>query len=196
MKQYFPQVAAILALIAPIVYIRAILRGEAKPHRTTRFVLMVITFLTVTALFANGDRIGVWLAAASAIQAVVIFGMSIKYGMGGGDRIDILCLIIAMFGIVLWQVTKQPILALYFGVAADFVGGIPLFIKTWRHPETEIWSYYAFDVAGSLLILLATTTLSIETLTYPVYIFAINLFVIFLIKHKQITKYFHELGRS
>ena len=193
MKQYFPQIAAVLALIAPVVYIRAILRGEAKPHRTTRFVLMVITFLTVTALFAHGDRVSLWLAAASAIQAIVIFGMSIKYGMGGGDKVDILCLVIAMLGVVLWQITNEPILALYFGIAADFVGGIPLFIKTWRDPDTEVWSYYAFDVVGSFLILLAITTRSVETMAYPFYIFAINLFVIFLIKHKQIGKYVREL---
>ena len=141
MRQFFPQIAAILALVAPIVYIRAILKGEAKPHRTTRFVLMLITLITASALFANGDRVALWLAAASAIQAAVIFGMSLKYGMGGKDKVDILCLLIAMLGIVLWQVTKQPVLALYFAIAADFTGGVPMFIKTWREPETEIWSY-------------------------------------------------------
>ena len=45
---------------------------------------------------------------------------------------------------------------------------------------------YAFDVAGALLILTATSVLTIESLAYPIYIFAVNSFVIFLVKRKDI----------
>lgn len=181
MLQYFPQIAAVLALTAPIVYIRAILKGEAQPHRTTRLVLMIITVITATALYFQGDRVALWLAVASALQASVIFGMSVKYGVGGRDALDVACLIIAVVGVVLWRITDQPLLALYFAIMADFVGGVPMFIKTWKRPDSEVWSYYAFDVVGATLIILATAAKTFENLLYPVYILLVNALVIALV---------------
>lgn len=181
MLQYFPQIAAILALAAPVVYIRAILKGEAQPHRTTRLVLMIITVIAASALYFQGDRVALWLAVASALQAAVIFGMSVKYGVGGRDALDVACLVIALIGVVLWRITEQPILALYFSIMADFVGGVPMFIKTWKRPDSEVWSYYAFDVVGAALIIFATNAKAFENLLYPVYILLVNAFVIALV---------------
>jgi hypothetical protein len=180
-RDFLPIAAAILALLAPIVYIRAILKGQAKPHRTTRFVLFTISALTVASLLAGKDHTSIWFAFATCIQGAAVFGLSIKYGLGGGSKSDIICLLIALFGVVLWQVTDQPILGLCASITADFVGGIPMFLKTWRRPETEVWTYYAFDVVGSILILAATTVWSFEKLVYPLYILFVNSLVVALV---------------
>jgi len=181
MIEYFPQLAAVLALAASIVYIKSMRKGESRPHRTTRFVILAIALVTTASLVAQGNSASVLFSAASAIQGGAVFALSLKYGLGGTDRLDIVCLLIALIGIVLWQVTKQPILALYFAIGADFVGGIPMYIKTWKQPHTEIWTYYAFDVVGAVLILIATQARTFENLAYPMYIFLVNALVIAIV---------------
>lgn len=181
MSTIFIVISSSLALISPLIYSRAILKGEAKPHRTTRFVLLLITSLTTAALFAQGNRVAIWLAGVSSLQSIVIFFLSIKHGMGGWSRMDILCLIVALTGIILWQVTKNPVIALYFAIGADFTGMVPALIKTYYHPETEVWTFYTLDVFAALFSILALSRWSPEEYSYPIYIMLINVVMTALI---------------
>jgi len=185
MSNIFIIISSFLALISPIIYSRAILKGEAKPHRTTRFVLLLITSLTTVALFAQGNRVAIWLTGVSTLQSIVIFFLSIKHGMGGWSKVDILCLLVALCGIVLWQITKNPVIALYFAIGADFTGMVPALIKTYHHPKTEVWIFYTLDVFAALFSLLALSRWTPEEYSYPVYIMLINfVMTMFILKPK------------
>ncbi len=177
--------SSLLAVISPVLYIRAILSGEAKPHRTTRFILLVISVLTTASLIAQGDRVAVWLAGIAAIQSIFIFAVSIKRGMGGWEKKDLLCMAIALLGIVLWQTTNNPALALYAAIAADFTGMIPALIKTYHFPETEIWTFYFLDVFAALFSVLAVESWTMEQTSYPIYILLINIVMVVLILRKH-----------
>lgn len=181
MQQTFIVISTLLALISPIVYSVSILKKEAKPHRTTRLVLLIITSLTTASLFAQGNQVAIWLAGVSTLQSILIFVLSIKYGMGGFSKTDILCFIIAILGVILWRVTKNPVVALYFAIAADFTGMIPALIKTYNFPKTEVWTFYILDVFAALFSLLALTKWTINEFSYPLYIMVINLIMVILI---------------
>lgn len=180
MKETYIAISTVLALISPFVYAKAILKGEAKPHRTTRFILLLITSLATMSLFAQKDTVAIWLAGVSTLQSILIFALSIKYGMGGWSKMDLLCMLIAVSGIVLWQTTNNPSLALYASILADFVGMVPALIKTYRFPETEIWTFYAIDVCAGFFSLLAVKSFTPQQSSYPLYIIFINLFMVLL----------------
>lgn len=178
-------ISSLLALISPIVYIRAILKGEAKPHRTTRLVLLIVTALATISLLIQQDKVAVWLAGVSILQSIFVFILSIKYGMGGWGKIDILCLMIALLGIIFWQTTKQPIIALFASIMADFTGMVPALIKTYKFPETEIWTFFILDAVAGTLSFFAVKSFTIEQIAYPIYIAVINLvMVIFILRPK------------
>lgn len=181
-------ISSLLALISPVVYIRAILKGEAKPHRTTRLVLLTVTILATISLLAQQDRVAVWLAGVSALQSIAIFILSIKYGMGGWEKKDILCLLIALIGIILWQTTKNPSIALFASIIADFTGMIPALIKTYKFPETEVWTFYALDIIAGILSFLAVKSFSIQQIVYPIYIALINMAMVILIFRPKFKK--------
>lgn len=185
MQQVFIGISSLLALVSPLIYSVAIFKGEAKPHRTTRLVLLLITSLTTASLFAQNNQVAIWLAAASTFQSSLIFILSIKYGMGGWSKIDILCLGIALFGILLWKTTNDPTLALYAAIAADFTGMVPALIKTYRFPKTEVWSFYLLDVFAALFSLLALKIWTLQEYSYPVYIMIINICMVLLIVRPQ-----------
>ncbi len=183
MQKIFIIISSILALISPIIYSSAILKGDAKPHRTTRLVLLIITSLTTASLFAQRNQVAIWLAGVSTLQSIIIFILSLKYGMGGWTKSDIICLLLALLGIVFWQLTKNPIIALYFAIIADFTGMVPALIKTYRFPKTEIWAFYLLDVFAAGFNLMALKKWTLEEYSYPVYIMLINLvMVIFIVR--------------
>lgn len=181
MRSIFILISSLLALISPLIYSRAILKGKAKPHRTTRFVLLLITALSTASLFAQHDTVAIWLAGVSTLQAILIFALSIKRGMGGWAKIDLLCLVIALIGIIMWKTTSDAAIGLYFAIAADFTGMIPALIKTYHFPETEIWSFYLLDVFAAIFSLLALKSWVIHESAYPLYIMVINSVMVFLI---------------
>jgi hypothetical protein len=134
-------------------------------------------------MYAQGDRVVVWFLGICVVQSLVMLLMSIKWGMGGWAKTDILCLIIALVGIVLWRLTDNPALGLYGAVTADLAGMIPALIKTYHLPETEYWLSYAFDLAAILLTGLAIQNGGFNEYLYPVYLFLVNsLMMIFLLR--------------
>ena len=167
-------ISNILVFSSYLTYEWAMIKGKAKPHRTTRFVLLIINTLGFLSLYAQGDRVVVWFLGICAIQSLVMFLMSFKYGMGGWARVDIASLVIAIFGIVLWRVTDNPALALYAAVTADFAGMVPALLKTYRFPDTEYYLSYVFDLSAILLTGLAIRNGGLNEYLYPVYLLLVN----------------------
>jgi hypothetical protein len=167
--------SSVLSMISPLVYIRAILKGEAKPHRTTRLVLLIIVTIASITLWINNDRVAFWLALVSMFQSILVFIISLSYGVGGKSKVDIISLFIAFTGILLWQITDNPVLALYFSIGADFAGMVPTLIKTYRHPESEYAAFFLIDTVAAFLNILAVEKYELANLIFPVYILLINL---------------------
>lgn len=168
-----------------LIYEWAMIKGWAKPHRTTRLVLFLIVLLGFLSLYAQGDRVVVWFLGICAVQSFVMLVMSIKYGMGGWEKTDILCLLIAVVGVVLWKITSDPVIGLYAAVAADIAGMIPSLVKTYRRPDTEYWLSYVFDLSAIMLTGLAVKNGGFNEYLYPVYLFAVNgLMLAFILKPK------------
>lgn len=181
MSAFFIFLSSLLLFISPLIYAKAILKGQARPHRTTRFVLLLITSLATASLFAQHDTVAIWLAGVSSLQSILLFGLSIKYGMGGWAKTDVLCLVVAFTGIILWQTTKEPSLALYASISADFTGMIPAIIKTYKYPHTEIWSFFLLDVFAAILTMSALRSWKVQEYSYPLYIMIINSIMVLLI---------------
>jgi len=77
--------------------------------------------------------------------------------------------------------TKNSVIALYFAILADFTGMVPALIKTYKFPHTEIYAFYLIDVFSALFSILAVQNWSITELSYPLYIFVINLLMVAII---------------
>lgn len=173
--------SSILAFVSYIVYIIAILRGAAKPHRTSRFCTALITILSMASLFAQGSTVAVWLSVVFAVGSLVIFILTLWYGMGGWAKTDIVCLLISVVGILFWRVTSNPMYGLIFFIGADLVGQIPMLIKTYWFPETEVWTFYFLDVLASFCTLAAMPSWIIREFAYPLYVVLLDCSIIFLI---------------
>lgn len=191
MRTVFIALSSVLAFVSYIVYIRAIVKGSAKPHRTTRFCTAIITIIAFASLLAQTSVSAVWLSGVFALGSVIIFLLSIRKGMGGWEPLDIACLVISLAGVALWQLTRDPVYGLMFSIGADLVSQIPMLVKTYRFPHTEVWTFYFLDVAAAAMVMLAAPKFSVQESVYPLYIMSIDGATILLILRIQIGSLLH-----
>ena len=190
MQQLFLSLGSILFTISYLVYIKAIIKGQARPHRTTRLVILFLATLTAFSLYTQNSQSAFWLAAISSFFSLIIFVLSLKYGMGGWSRTDIICLIFAVIGIILWKTTNNPSLALYLAIAADFTGFFPTLVKTYRLPKSEYWLATGTGGLGAFFNLISIRIFSIQEIAYPLYLLVMESILLFLILRPNIRKYF------
>ena len=181
MRNFFIFLSSILALTSYGVFIVAILKGYAKPQRMTRFILVLISGLATASLFAQESTVAIWLPGIFTLGSLIIFLLSLKFGMGGLAKTDGICLILSIAGIVFWKITHNPLYALYASIAADFVGQIPMFIKTYRFPGTEVWTVYLLSIGAAICNLIALQHWFLQEYAYSFYIILTDSFVVVLI---------------
>jgi hypothetical protein len=174
-------VAVLLPVISSGVYIYSIVMGNTRPQRMTRLLLLAITAISYGALVAHGDTSGVWLALVSFIQAGVIWLLALKYGIGGADKLDILCLVLCMVGVVYWVLSGQSLAGLVASIVADCIAVIPALRKTIRLPHTELTLFYALDALAAALVL-AVGPYTWQASMFPGYLLVINMAFVFAIR--------------
>jgi hypothetical protein len=174
-------IGSLLPLISAVVYMVSIVRGNSRPERMTRFLLLVITGVMTASLWAAGDTSGLWLALVSFLQSLAIWVLAFKWGMGGRDRLDMICLVLCFAGVVIWLGSDQPWIGLLASILADLIACIPSLRKTIRWPHTELMAFYLFDTIAGVAILLAGP-FTLEAMVFPLYIAAINLAYVVAIK--------------
>jgi len=92
-------ISAAFAIAGASIYIGSMVRGKTKPARMTRSVVLVIVLVGTIGLYANQDWPTFSLYVVYSIMNALILFFTLKYGMGGWKKIDIISLLIAITGI-------------------------------------------------------------------------------------------------
>lgn len=78
--------------------------------------------------------------------------------MGGFSKLDIVCLFIALIGMLAWVTTNSALLALCFGTLAGKAGFLPTIKKAYFFPETENTLSWTMCSGASILNIFALNT--------------------------------------
>lgn len=173
--------AGVLAVLASVVYIRAILRGETKPDRGAYFVWGVTSTISFFAYWAGGAEDSVWFAAGDFVVGVIMVFLALKYGYGWTSRRHIPALVVALAGLLLWSITDDPFLALLCSTSVDAVGYVLIVIKSYEAPESEDVKSWVIYLIAAILGLLAVHEGSLLVLFYPVYVIVVTAAVLLAI---------------
>lgn len=162
------QIAGVLAFAQVIPYIVSILRGHTKPERMTYSIWFVVEALTVLSYIAVGARTTIWVGLAYILTALTVLLLSIKHGMGGWSKLDVICLLLSVAGIAIWVTTSSALLALCFNVFAGKVGYLPTIKKAYFYPETENTLSWVMTSCTGILNVFALTTLAPSIAILPI----------------------------
>lgn len=177
MLQIFGLISAFLATVSMLPYFIDIVRNKTKPQRTTWFIYSVLCTISFFSQLAKGAEYSLWFSGVNTVAVIVTFILSIRYGMGGMKRKDYITLCFAVFGLILWYLTKEAAYALFIVILIDLAGTYLTIEKTRKHPETETASMWAISSVSAFFGMLAVGSFNIVLLSYPFYIFAADLTV-------------------
>ncbi len=181
MKLTLALIAAALALIGNIPYIKDILKKKVQPHAYTWFIWTLVTTITFSGQVAKGAGVGAIPTAISDIFTIAIFLFSLRYGFKRKAKSDTAFLIIALLSLIPWYLTKDPTLSVIIVVSIDLVAFIPSLRKAWYYPKTEIVILYLMNVLRHFLALFALENYNVATTLHSfAMIIANSLMVIFL----------------
>lgn len=178
MLQLLGIVSGLLSALCYLPYIRDILRKTTKPERASWFIWSVLGSIAFFTQLAKGASDSLWLPAVQELGVTIIFLFSIKYGVGGLTKRDLVALLVAAVGLVLWYFTKEAAIALYIVIVVDGAGAILTVIKAYEDPESETMSTWLLAGISGFFAMAAVGAWDIVLLSYPFYIFVINIAVI------------------
>ena len=163
-------VATIVNLAGFYPYIRDMFRGTTKPHIFTWLVWALIGGIGFFAQYAGGAGAGAWTTLAGAVACLFVALLTLHRGDLKIGILDWWCFSGALFGLVLWILTKDALLAVIFVTLSDALGLVPTFRKSYARPFEETPLIYASAFVAFGFGIMALQTYSLTTLIYPVYI--------------------------
>lgn len=177
---WFIIVAVAIRIIGGTFYLRAVLRRKAQPNPITWFFWALTAGIVFIAQIF--EHVG-WSAAttfALALTPTAIFIASLRHNLTRAHftKATIGCGVMAGLGIVLWQITNDPVQAIVFCIIADIFGSVPTLEKAYKQPHSEVALPYWLSVISMGVTLLIIDTWTFANYAFPIYIAAINLSVI------------------
>jgi hypothetical protein len=174
-------IASILCFLYFVPYIISILQGKTKPNRASWWIWTTLGVFLCIFYDRTDPGTTIWALAAPVIGQLIIAILSLKYGEGGWNSFDRFCLTGACISLILrWQ-SNSDFAAMIFLIAIDILAALPTIKKSYLEPETEdllTWGLYSM---GSLLNLFTIEIWSIETATWPLYVFIVNTIIVVLL---------------
>ena len=166
--------AGILSASAFVPYIRDILGKTTKPERASWLIWTVLTSIAFFSQLAKGASNSLWQPGLETVGIVIILLLSLKYGVGGFTKRDILALLAASIGLILWYFTREAAVALYISIGIDSIGTVLTVVKAYEDPGSETMSTWVIVCIAGLLSMVAVGQWNIILLSYPFYIFTAN----------------------
>lgn len=189
MKETIAIIAALLAFVGNISYLKDVLRDKVHPHPYTWFIWSIVSMTTFFGGLVKGAGIGALPTGVAEGFTIIIFLFSLKYlfkkNSGHIKKIDHVFLVVALAGLIPWALTNDPTISVVIVVLIDIVAFIPTLRKTWMHPESERPLLYEMNVARHVLTLFSLQTYNIATTFHSFAMICTNTIMTVFIKRKK-----------
>lgn len=174
MKELFTLISAILIIAAAPPYIVDTIKGRTKPERVTWFIFSVLGLIAFVSQLTLGASWSLVFTGLDTAASILVFGLAIKYGVGGHTKLDIFALCVATIGVVIAVAAKEPIISLLGVILADVSGLVLTIKKTYMDPGSETTITWLLVGTASLFGVLSVGKISFGLLLYPVYLMVVN----------------------
>ncbi len=177
-QKFLSTLAGIVYLIGYGPYILAIFRGT-KPSKVSWSIWAALDVIVLVTMLkshtVNGQIIGA--TAGSCIVAA----LALKRGEPGWTKFDKLCLSGAVFGIILWQMFRNPVYALLTSLGVAILASIPTFVSAWRDPSRESRAGWTIFFISCIFAICAIPQWTIADAAQPITFTAIECVMMYLL---------------
>ncbi len=188
------ELSFVVSVAGAIPYVYSILKREIQPERATWGIWTLVLVLAVAAYGTAGAGKSIYFLVGDLCITAVIFGISLRYGVGGWSKLDRVCLLAAVFGLLLWQLSHTPFWQIAGAVVADMVAVVPTIRKSLQDPLGDSPITFAASALAALLGVLSVGRWDVVLILYPLYLYSINFLTAVVIgtsryfaKHTQVN---------
>lgn len=180
MLQYFVLIGAIVQLIGILFYVRETIRGKTKPNKITWLMWIIAPLIATVAALSDGVRWAVLPVFMVGFGPLLVFIASFVNPKAYWKltSFDYLCGVCSILALILWAITREPLIAIIFAIASDGFAAIPTIIKSWKYPETESVAAYTTGLFSALTSFFALKMFSASELAFPIYLVFLNILLI------------------
>lgn len=182
MRNTLALLSGIISLIAYAPYGLAMIKskGVVKPNRAGWFVWWLVDVTMLWALYSAHAYTAMPMFAGFTLGSSVILLLSLKGGDMQFSTLDLVCVGIALVGIVVWRIfaIENPEVSVIANVISATMGGIPTIVKSIRNPESEDLLTWQIFATGGLLGILAIPKLTLVHALPPIAIFSLQFGII------------------
>ena len=176
-------VAMACSLSSGTIYLVSMVKGRARPQRITWLLWSILgAVYLLSALRSHGNVI---YTTASFIGPFSVLALSVKYGVGGKSKLDLLSLAIALFALALLAFTKSPIASLLICLFVDAIGAALTVRKVLRDRSSEPRITWLISACGGAFALLGLRDYQIANLLFPGYIVILGLLTFSLVRPRR-----------
>jgi hypothetical protein len=176
MFEFLVLVAVFATLVAALVYIRSMFRGQTKPNRVTWLMWTIAPFTATFAAVSNGvtwAAVPVFMSGLSPFLILLASFLN-KKAYWKLSAFDYLCGALSALALFLWFITSNPNVAIVFAIAGDALAAIPTLRKAWRNPETESPWPFVVGTFSPMTSFLVAAAWSFSQIAFPAYLVAVN----------------------
>ncbi len=174
---WFVWFAVLIRLTSGSRYAWGVLKNIARPNPATWFLWGLTPMINFFAQTQHGFTSQSVVLLALGVTPFIVCAIAIaKQGIWRYlDRFTLICVAIALIGIVLWRLTSQPALAVYFSIIADIFATLPTIHKAYNDPSSEYPLPYLLSMVSMGITLLTIRQWIFTTYAFPVYMLLINI---------------------
>lgn len=180
--------AGVLSFIGYAIYIYSTLQGSTKPNRATWWILTLVGIMIATSYYSEGARNTIWVPVSYVIGPLIVAILSLRYGEGGWEKLDVWCLAAAGLSAVIWYLYQAPFTVLVVNIVMDFVALLPTIKKSYLRPDSEDALAWSVESVSGILNVIALESWTLGLAFYPLYLLMINALVSLLLLWGKIRK--------
>ncbi len=186
--KYIVILGAVIQLIGIYSYILDVIKGNVKPNKLTWLLWSIAPFIATFAAVSSGVRWAVLPVFMAGFGPFLVFIVSLfsKKSYWKIQKFDYICGLCSILALVLWGITREPLVAIIFSILSDFFAGVITFKKAWNYPETETHIPYSTGIFNIMTSFFAISVWTPENYLFPIYLLFMNGLVLVAIYHKKI----------
>jgi len=188
--KYLVFLGMIISLIGISSYIKEVLKGSVRPNRVSWLIWSIAPLIATFAALSSGVTLSVVPVFMSGFGPLLVFIICLfkKAAYWKLQKFDYYCGSLSVLALIFWGITKEPIIAIVFAIASDFLASIPTIVKSYKNPETESSSAFIGALFSATTSFFAIEKCNFSSLAFPIYLVLINILLIFSIKFHHIFK--------
>jgi hypothetical protein len=165
-------IGAVIQLVGIYFYLRETIRGKTQPNKVSWLMWSIAPFIASIAAFSDGARwatLPVFMAGFTALLVFIASFVNPK-AYWKIEIFDYICGFCSVLALLLWGITKEPLVAIIFSIISYAFAAVPTIIKSWKYPDSESIETYFAGLFNALSSFFALKTFSISELAFPIYL--------------------------